>query len=169
MIDELARRRIRYCLFRKKAKVMEGKPAPNGDDFEKMHTTEEQYRWICDNIKPPAGLNIRDFPEKWDVGIDDIPTMMDRGEKYWLFGIKKTSVVRRPKRMVTLLQGNSLVEQLLEFTDSVLEGERFFLEKGFAEQRVIGKTKSGKEIFKTFILYDEILEGVSTRTTWGDK
>lgn len=169
MIDDLARRRIRYCLFRRKAKVQEGKPLPTASELEKMHTTTEQWDYISKKIKPPRNMRLQDFPDKWDLGIDDVGTMMERGEKYWLFGIPKTTVVPRPKRVVTLLEGGTVKEKLITMTDSALEGERFFLEKGFAEQRVIGKTKSGKDIYKTFILYDEILEGVATRKTWGDK
>lgn len=168
MIDDLARRRIRYCIFRRKAKVVEGKLLPTNSELEKMHTTREQWDYICDKIKPPRGMHLRDFPDKWDLGIDDVDTMVERGEKYWLFGIQKTTIVPRPKRVVTLLDGGTVRERVEVMYDSEALGKQFFLEKGFAEKRVVGQTKQGKDITKIFILYDKILEGVDTRKTWGD-
>jgi hypothetical protein len=148
--------------------VVEGKPLPTDEELEKMRTTREQWEYICGKIKPPKNMHLRDFPIKWDLGIDDVGTMMDRGEKYWLFGIPKTTIVPRPKRVVTLLDGGTVRERVEVMYDSVALGEQFFLEKGFAEKRVVGQTRQGKDVTKIFVLYDKILEGVGTRKTWGD-
>lgn len=167
--ENVKRRGIRYALFRIKAKVTEGKPLPTEEELAKIPLTREEFETIKKHYKPPKNLHIRDFPDMWDIGIDDIDTMADRLEKYWLFGIDKLRVVQRPELVVTYLDSSGkLVDRKELLVDDVDAGLVFLLEKGFAERRVVGKTASGKNVKKIFVLYNEILEDVDTRTTWGD-
>lgn len=167
--ENVKRRGIRYALFRIKAKVTEGKPLPTKEELAKIPLTEKEFEAIKKHYKPPKNMHIRDFPDMWDIGIDDIDTMADRLEKYWLFGIDKLQVVRRPELVVTYLDhSGKLVDRKELLVDDANVGLSFLLEKGFAERRIVGTTAKGKDLKRIFVLYNEILENVGTRTTWGD-
>jgi hypothetical protein len=167
--ENVKRRGIRYALFRIKAKVVEGKPLPTDEELTAIPLTREEFEGIKAHYKPPKGMHIRDFPDKWDIGIDDIDTMALRLEKYWLFGIQKTKVVRRPTVVITYLDANAgLIEKKELLVDSENNGKSFLLDKGFAERRRVGETKHGKPVYKVFVLYDKIMENAETRITWGD-
>lgn len=154
-IDELSRRKLRYVLFQAKRLADEGGERLSAKDIQ---LTDEQVEAI-EKYYLSKEFKAKDFSVLWDIGIDDIETMVNRREKYWLFGISRFVKVKRPIEKVTLLIGDKLVDHDKAWIDDVREGERFFVREGFAKELGGGSRR-------IVIDYEKILEQVDNRQTW---
>jgi hypothetical protein len=164
MIDHINRKRIRYCLFWLKAKKDEKKKNMTEAEIQQLGLSQDEVEAIWSFYKSPKNMTISDFPAKWDVGIDDIDTMLNRPEKYWLFGISRFKVVKRPSIKVLYIdpETGSLVEKQEVLYDGEILGQKFFAQKGFAEVKTIG------EKAVTVVDFEKILVDLPVRDSWGD-
>lgn len=87
----LSRKDIRYVLFRKRLELLEGTP-----DSPKLAPTSDVANAIYEYYqKQPGFTGFDQFETHWDIGIDDMTTMLSRPGKWWLFGISKLRIVTR--------------------------------------------------------------------------
>lgn len=132
-IVEARRKAIRYALYRIKAEKLE--------DVEPLETD------LCDAVrkffrKQPNFDGWVNFDETWDIGIDDLDTMVLRPAKWWLFGISKTTIVMRG-----------------EAVDSSNVGNSKFLKEGYAE-------RNEQQPTRVDINYSKILTNCEERKSW---
>lgn len=156
-ISDIGRKKIRYVLFQaKRIKLEGGKKLDN----EQLGLTSQQVSAIEKTLSDRDNYNIRDFAVKWDLGIDDPFVMANRGEKYWLFGIRPHVRVNRPIETITILNEEGRLQEVKKvWNDSVDAGRRFFKSIGYIVQY-------GDGPHDFHLDYDRIMEDVDSRTTW---
>jgi hypothetical protein len=154
-IQDISRRKLRYVLFQAQRIANEGGKKLSA---EALDLTDAQVAAIEKHFLSKE-YTAKTFGSLWDIGIDDLDTMVNRPEKYWLFGISRFQVVERPKETILLLEGDKLVEHQRTWIDSSREGLKFFKREGY--------TQSVESQPDTVLLdYGKILENVSSRKTW---
>lgn len=166
VLEEVRRRKIRYVLYRTMWEYTEGNDPV---DPQEVGMTPGQVKAIVRHFVTKE-YPIDTFSKDWDIGIDDIDTMVNRKEKYWLFGISKFRHVKRPVKEIYVpvpavmdeetgeeLRPATMRPEIRSFVDSVDEGVKFMAGLGFA-----------KELSDNHWDYDyqKILEGCPDRTAW---
>lgn len=153
----IRRKTIRYVLFAKKAEWVDKDP-PIDPSVPKL--TREQWDDIVRYYYGDKDFKAIDFPERWDIGIDDLDTMVNRGEKFWLFGISRFTRVRRPTMKKTLWENGEVQirEQLWPETETF--AIEVFNPKGFCQEVSHGNLK------RLIPDYNRILETMANRQTW---
>jgi hypothetical protein len=156
-IGDIGRKKIRYVLFQaKRIKLEGGKKLDN----KQLGLTSQQVSAIEKTLSDRDNYNIRDFAVRWDLGIDDPFVMGNRGEKYWLFGIRPHIRVERPTEKITILNEEGRLQEVKKvWSDSVDAGRRFFKSIGYIVQY-------GDGPHEFHLDYDRIMEDVDSRTTW---
>lgn len=151
-IADISRRTLRYILFQRQRIVLEGGKAITA---KKLGLTSGQVKAVEEHFFD-SEFTPETFTKLWDIGIDDIGTMVNRPEKYWLFGISRFQKVKRPVERVTLLINDKLIDHDKVWADSAHDAFKFFEREGFV------KTVSKD----TVIDYDKIMELAGSRITW---
>lgn len=165
VIEDIKRRKIRYVLFRTQNEYVEGTDPldPNDVDLTPGQVKAIQKHYLTNEF------HITKFATEWDIGIDDIDTMVNRKEKYWCFGISRYRHVVRPVKEFyvpvpaiededgNIVKAATMRPEMRPFADSEAQGIQFMAREGFA-----------KELSENHWDYDyqKILEGVPDRTTW---
>lgn len=166
VIQDLKRRKIRYILFRTKWEELEGTDPVLPEEVDlTIGQIKAIRRHFITNEFPIEG-----FETEWDIGIDDIDTMVNRKGKYWLFGIDKFVHVHRPKKRFLVpypevvdeesgevIKRAGVKEEIREFVDSENDGIAFMRQHGFAKE--LSENRWDYD-------YQKILEGCPDRTTW---
>lgn len=166
VLENVRRRKIRYVLYRTLWEYEEGADPVTPSQVD---MTPGQIKAIIRHFVT-SQYPISGFAKNWDIGIDDLDTMVNRGEKYWLFGISRFIHVKRPIKEVyvpveavvdeetgEVLKPATMRPELRPFADLRDVGIKFMVEKGFA-----------KELSENHWDYDyqKILEGCPDRTAW---
>lgn len=142
VVNKLTRRQIRYILFRRKTEALEGVAAPDTPEALAV------YEFYSSQRKFPG---FDEFGDTWDIGIDDLDTMILRPEKWWLFGIGREHIVKRKHQN----------------EDGVAEGGKVLLRKGFARQ--IERDGFSADEFRRVgfqVDYQKILHSMEDRRQW---
>lgn len=121
LLQPWPRRKIRYVMFRIKAKT-----SRKCLDFPpELKALVRPIRTVYQNQDGFIGW--RNFPDQWDIGIDDEMTMRHRHDKWWCFGISRFRIVGNPG--LCIIDTGAIVK--LVGQEQV--GEYFF-HKGFARE-----------------------------------
>lgn len=99
------RRSIRYVMFRIKDTV--GSVEDIGDVDRVLLKLISAIYPKQDGFDGWANFNVT-----WDIGVDDIPTMAVREDKWWLFGLPRTMAVKRGNRLDSKEDGITHFESL---------------------------------------------------------
>lgn len=90
-VDKIPRKKLRYVMFRIKSFEEEGQSLDGVPPS--MVDMVKEYFGGQDGFTSWKGFTV-----DWDLGIDDTFTMSVREDKWWLYGLPKTMVVKRGNR-----------------------------------------------------------------------